>query len=194
MKTYIALLRGINVGGKNSLPMKELVAALEGIGARQVKTYVQSGNAVFQSAAADGARLARKLAAVIERERGFEPHVFIFERSVLDDAIAHNPFPAAEADPVSLHLGILAAVPPQPNLAQLESLKKPSENFRLLGSLFYLHAPEGIGRSKLAASSEKLLGVAMTDRNWRTVCKLRELADEPWGSIEQPRRASRKIK
>jgi len=77
-----------------------------------------------------------------------------------------------------LHLGFLASTPKNHDLEKLDSLKKVSERFHLIDNVFYLYAPEGVGRSKLAASIEKLLGVSMTDRNWRTVCKVRDLAGE----------------
>lgn len=176
MNTYVALLRGINVGGNCPLPMKELVATLEALGARKVKTYIQSGNAVFESPEKDLARLSRKLSAEILKRRGFEPYVHVLTRDALATAIAENPFPEAVADPGTLHLGFLASRPKRPDLGKLSSLKKESERFHLSESVFYLHAPEGVGRSKLAANSEKLLGVPMTDRNWRTVCKLMEMA------------------
>lgn len=176
MNTYIALFRGINVGGNGSLPMKELVAILEDIGARKVRTYIQSGNAIFESAEKDVVRLSRQLSAEIMRRRGFEPHVHILTLEALAKAIAENPFPEAAVDPGSLHLGFLASPPKSPDLKKLSSLRKESEGFHLTGSVFYLRAPEGVGRSKLAASAEKLLGVPMTDRNWRTVCKVMELA------------------
>lgn len=178
MKTYIALLRGINVGGNNSLPMKELVAILASAGARQIKTYIQSGNAVFQSGGKNLSQLSKKLAAEIKQRHGFEPHILILELEAIKKAIAENPFPEAEADPGSLHLGFLATRPKSPKLEKLSSLKKESERFFLGDGVFYLHAPEGVGRSKLAASAEKLLGVPMTDRNWRTVCKIMEMAGE----------------
>ena len=78
----------------------------------------------------------------------------------------------------SLHAGFLAFAPEKPNLKALESLKSPSERFQLIDKVFYLHAPDGVGRSKLAANVERLLGVSMTDRNWRTVCKIWEMAKE----------------
>jgi uncharacterized protein (DUF1697 family) len=178
MKTYIALFRGINVGGNRSLPMKELVTLLEGVGAKEVRTYIQSGNAVFRSAEKNVSKLAKQLAAKIKERRGFEPDILILGSEAITRAMTKNPFPESEADPPSLHLAFLASTPKNPDLEKLEKLKKPSERFRLREDVFYLHAPEGIGRSKLAASAEKLLGVPMTDRNWRTVCKIRELADE----------------
>jgi uncharacterized protein (DUF1697 family) len=177
MNTYIALFRGINVGGNNILPMKVLVAILEKIGSKKVRTYIQSGNAVFESAEKAPARLAARLAAEIEKQQGFDPHVQILELERIKTAIANNPFPEAEAEPSTLHLGFLASAPKSPDLKKLAVIKAESERFQLIDDVFYLHAPEGIGRSKLAASSEKLLGVPMTDRNWRTVCKLREMAE-----------------
>jgi uncharacterized protein (DUF1697 family) len=178
MKTYIALFRGINVGGKNSLPMKELVAILENFGAQKIKTYIQSGNAVFQSDEKSLSQLSKQLTAEIKKRHGFEPHVLILGLDAIERAIEENPFPEAEADPSSLHLGFLASTPKSPDLKKLDSLKKKSERFHLSDHVFYLHAPEGIGRSKLAASTEKLLGVPMTSRNWRTVCKIMEMASE----------------
>lgn len=177
-KACIALFRGINVGGKNSLPVKELVVLLENIGARQVKTYIRSGNAVFRSSERNFSRLARRLTAEIGRRHGFEPRVLVLGLEAMDIAMAENPFPEAEADPGSLHLGFLASRPRNPDLKKLDSLRKGDERFHLSDRVFYLHAPQGVGRSRLAASAEKLLGVPMTDRNWRTVCRIREMAGE----------------
>lgn len=164
------------MGGNNSLPMKELVVLLEDMGAKKVRTYIQSGNAVFHSAEKNTTQLSKQLAAEIRMRHGFEPHVLLIGLEAINTAIAKNPFPEAEADPGSLHLGFLASTPKNPDLEKLNSLKKASERFHLSDKVFYLHAPEGVGRSRLAASAEKLLGVPMTDRNWKTVCKIRELA------------------
>jgi uncharacterized protein (DUF1697 family) len=176
MNIYVAFFRGINVGGNNPLPMKTLVAALDNIGARKVRTYIQSGNAVFESAEINLARLSKQLSAEINERCGFAPHVHILTLEALSQAIAENPFPDAVADPSSLHLGFLSSSPKSPNLEKLAALRKDSERFLLAEHVFYLHAPEGVGRSKLAANAEKLLGVPMTDRNWKTVCKLMEVA------------------
>jgi uncharacterized protein (DUF1697 family) len=176
MNTYVALFRGINVGGNGSLPMKDLVAILEETGARKVRTYIQSGNAAFESAEKNSTRLAQQIAVEVMKRRGFEPNVHILALEAFAKAIAENPFPEAAADPASLHLGFLASRPRNPDVEKLSSLRKESERFHLSESVFYLHAPEGVGRSKLAASAERLLGVPMTDRNWRTVCKVLEMA------------------
>jgi uncharacterized protein (DUF1697 family) len=178
VKTYIALFRGINVGGKNTLPMKELVAILEHLGSRNVKTYIQSGNAVFDSNEKKASRLSSKIRVEIKKHRGVEPYVLLLEVEEMEKAIAGNPFPEAESKPNTLHVSFLTSAPMNPDLKTLESLKKENERFLLKGTVLYLHAPEGVGRSKLAASAERLLGVSMTDRNWRTVCKIRDMAKE----------------
>ncbi|HXV75245.1 MAG TPA: DUF1697 domain-containing protein [Candidatus Polarisedimenticolaceae bacterium] len=175
-ESFVALLRGINVGGRNKLPMKDLVRILERLGARNVRTYIQSGNAVFEVAARGSSALARKLSAEIEKEFGFDARAQVLSLDAIDEAMMRNPFPEAESAPASLHLGFLASLPKRPDLAKLDRLRQGSERFRLIGRVFYLHAPEGVGRSKLAAGAEQALGVPMTDRNWRTVCRVRELA------------------
>lgn len=178
MKTYVALFRGLNVGGKNTLPMKDLVAILEEVGCRNVRTYIQSGNAVFESNANDPAQLSISISREIKKHRGYEPYVLLVGLEDLEKAITNNPFPEAEEEPQSLHVGFLALTPKTPDLKALENLRSNNERFRLIDNVFYLHAPEGIGRSRLAANAERLLGVTMTDRNWRTVCKIREMAKE----------------
>lgn len=172
MDTYIALLRGINVGGHNILPMLELVTMLEEIGLSQIKTYIQSGNVVFQSEARKRVELSQKIGAAIEQRRGFAVQVMILDVNEFKRAIAANPFADIEAEPNALHFFFLASLPEQPDLKAIERVKKNSEQFKLIDKVFYLYAPEGIGRSKLAMNVEKLLGVAVTARNWRTVSKL----------------------
>jgi uncharacterized protein (DUF1697 family) len=178
MNTYVVFLRGINVGGRNTLPMKELVVLLEDIGCRNVRTYIQSGNVVLQSTNRSASGLSRAISLEVKKRRGFEPHVLLLRVNDFERAIAANPFPEAETDPTGLHFGFLDTVPSKPDLNKLESLKVKSERFQLIDKVFYLYAPDGVGRSKLAASSERLLGVSMTDRNWRTLCKIRDMAKE----------------
>ncbi|MRR52842.1 MAG: DUF1697 domain-containing protein, partial [Rhodocyclaceae bacterium] len=92
METSIALFRGINVGGNASLPMKELVGILQDLGCQNVRTYIQSGNAVFDSAAGDPAALVSRIAAAIQQRRGFAPHVLLLRLAQLEQAMAQNPF------------------------------------------------------------------------------------------------------
>lgn len=175
MKIYIALFRAINVGGHNVLPMKQLVALLEDIGSRNVKTYIQSGNAVFQHKTEDSIKLSNRISAVIKENRAFEPQVLLLDFGELEDAIALNPFPGAEIEPKTLHLYFLDSVPKNPDLDQLENIKRNNERFKLIDKIFYLYSPDGIGRSKLAARIEKSLGVSVTARNWRSVCKILDM-------------------
>jgi len=176
MNTYIALFRGINVLGKNLLPMRDLVALCEALGCKNVRTYIQSGNVVFQSRRSDRSSLARKISTGIAERHGFEPRVLLLTTDEMAHAVRSNPFPEAAAEPKSLHLYFLAAAAKHPDLEALERLRKPDERFHFADSVFYLHAPDGIGRSKLAASAERRVGVPMTARNWRTVCSIMELA------------------
>lgn len=178
MKTYIALFRGINVGGNNILPMKELAALLEKLGAHGVKTYIQSGNAVFRHQAERASQLSSRISAAIKESHSFEPRVLLLDLVEMEQAMASNPFPEAESDPKTLHLYFLASAPRNPDLEMLDSLQKDNEQFKLIDNVFYLHAPDGIGRSKLAERVEKALGVAATARNWRTVSKIMVLAKQ----------------
>lgn len=176
MKTRIALLRGINVGGANPLPMAELTTLLAALGARAIRTYIQSGNAVFLCPEPSCASLGSRLTAEIGKRHGFTPDVLVLTPEALIRAIEENPFPEAAGMPKTLHLGFLAAPPSTPDLARLDGLKRGGERFHLANDLLYLHLPDGAGRSKLAAGAERALGEPMTVRNWNTVLKLAEMA------------------
>ena len=149
--------------------MKELVAVLEGSGLKKVQTYIQSGNVVFQCKATKTRKLSQDIGTAVFKSHELTPQVFVLSVQELHDVIASNPFPEGESDPKSLHLFFLESSPANPDLKRLESLQSESERFKLIDTVFYLHAPNGIGRSKLAANVEKTLGVAMTARNWRSV-------------------------
>lgn len=176
MPTWIALLRGINVGGKNKLPMKELVATLQADGFADVSTYIQSGNVVFKSPTCNAERIAAQIAAALTKSHGIDTHVHVVSAAQLNKAVAANPFPIPENEGNKLHLNFLEQAPEAPDRDSLDALKNPSESWLLDDNIFYLHAPDGIGRSKIAARAEKLLGVAATARNWRTVLKLQAMA------------------
>jgi uncharacterized protein (DUF1697 family) len=172
---YIALFRGINVGGKNSLTMKALVRMLEENGYTRVQTYIQSGNVIFQSTSAKAEVFSRIIGRAIASKYGFQPGIVVLSAQELNKAAAANPFPKAEAESKSLHLYFLSQAPKDPDLEALNRLKSDNESFKLIGDVFYLHAPDGIGRSKLAPRVEKLLDVETTARNWNTVTKLLEM-------------------
>lgn len=176
MATYVALFRGINVGGKNILPMKDLRALLGTLGCEDVKTYIQSGNAVFRHRETDTASLARLIREAIASSHGFDPAVLLLTGDNLVEAAQSNPFPEGESDPSKLHLFFLGAAPENPDLGAIQALRTDDERFALVGEVAYLLAPAGIARSKVAARAERLLGVAATARNWRSVTKILELA------------------
>jgi uncharacterized protein (DUF1697 family) len=176
MATWIALLRGVG-GGIRPLSMRELTAALEGIGLKDVRTYIQSGNVIFSSPKA-APRLAGEIERCIEKKFGFHSNTFVLSVDELRRAAANNPFPQADAEPKTLHLFFLAQPPKAPQLDAMNELKAKSEQFALTSKVFYFYAPQGFGISKLAAKAGRLLGVDTTARNWRTVGKLLELAKE----------------
>ena len=131
---------------------------------------------MFDSPSRDRAKLARRISETIAAKRGFEPRVLLVDFPELERVIASNPFIEAESEPKSLHVGFLESEPKDADLQALDRLRTGRERFEIVGSAFYLHTPDGFGTSKLAAQAEKLLGVPMTARNWRTVLKVRDLA------------------
>ena len=156
--------------------MKDLAAYLTQLGCRDVRTYIQSGNAVARQSSKSISTLARSLSETIADNHGFAPHVLAFAADKLDSIIEENPFAAAESNPAFLVVGFLDRAAKSPNLARLDKLRTASERFHLTDDAFYLHVPEGLGRSRLATAAERAVGVAMTMRNWRTVMKLHEMA------------------
>ena len=120
------------------MPMKELIALLEDLGCRNVKTYIQSGNAVFESKINNPSQLSKKISAEIKKSRGFEPHVLLLRFEEMEKAITNNPFSEGEKDPKALHVGFLTSTPKTANLKALEGLKANREEFKLLDSIFYL--------------------------------------------------------
>lgn len=175
MATCIAFFRGINVGGRNRLTMADLLRQFETLGIHGARTHIQSGNVAFRCSRQQRPEIGRRIAASIQQAHGFEPKVHIITIQELEHAVAANPFMDARQDPSNLHLWFLKEVPGNPDLETLEQLKTGTERFALDGKVFYLHAPDGIGSSKLAAAVEKCLGTDATARNWQTVTKTLEL-------------------
>jgi len=178
MTAYIALLRGINVGGKNILPMADLVKILEGLGAQKVSTYIQSGNVVFHHQEVNSDEYSSVISNEIEKQFGFAPKVLLLTEEEFDRAMDENPFPVTDENGNTLHLGFLASEPENVSIEKLSALKTESEHYCLTPKVFYLYAPDGVGKSRLAAAAEKIIDVDMTDRNWNTVCKIKELISE----------------
>ncbi len=175
---WIALFRGINVGGNNILPMAKLKSDLESLKLKNVRTYIQSGNVVFESTTKSASSLSKKIARRIEEQHGFRPHLLVLNRDDLLTAIKSNPFPTAVSDPKTLHFFFLAEPAVDPNTKALDNAKSATERLPTDATVFYLHAPDGIGRSKLAANAEKYLGVVTTARNYRTVDSLLSMATQ----------------
>ena len=168
--TYVVLLRGINVGGRGVLPMRELTVLLEELGFESVRTYIQSGNVVVQTRVPLMDDAALRITRAIGVAKGFEPQVLVLSAAQWRDAITNNPY--VTTDGKALHFFFLASVPDTVNTGRLVSLKAVSESYTLINQVFYLHAPEGVGRSKLASAVEACMGVPVTARNWNTVKKL----------------------
>ena len=173
MNTSLILFRGINVGGRNILPMKELTAILEDLGYSNVRTYIQSGNAIISSAKKCTNEAVAEISTRITKTHGFEPQVLLLHKSELNKAVANNPFMVEDGK--ALHFYFLGTRPGNPDIEKLQKLKTATEKFELNESVFYLHAPAGVGRSKLAAAVENCLGVTTTARNLNTVRKLQEM-------------------
>ena len=176
MTIYIALIRGITVGGRHNLPMQQLRKLLGRVGCEDVQTYVQSGNAVFRSTH-DATTLSSRITTAINEQFGFAPDVCLLTFEDYQSIVAANPYPDAVDAPRFLHVCFFMGVVDSPDLDTLKSLRSSTERYELLSNAFYLHAPDGIGRSKLAAKVDKCLGVQTTGRNWRTVTKIADLAD-----------------
>jgi uncharacterized protein (DUF1697 family) len=172
LRTWIALLRGINVVGRRQLLMKDLAAIFERSGFSSVRTYIQSGNVIFQSAHGTARSLAAEIAALILKRAGFEPQVMVLSPRELAAAVRGNPFPQADQDHKSLHLFFLSARPPRPDLDSLTRLKRGREGFALEGKVFYLFTPHGFPQCELHDKIERFLGVHATARNWRTARQL----------------------
>ena len=176
MPQYIALFRGINVGGNNILPMADLRALMTRLGLKQVASYIQSGNVVFHTDHADLTIVRQLIQSSIHEQFGFSPRILILSVDAFREAMANNPFPDGPAEPKTLHLFFLAEPAGEIEWQAINDLKAASEEVSLIGDVFYLYAPKGIGRSRLAARVEKLLGVSATARNWRSVTRIEALA------------------
>ncbi|MER7562186.1 DUF1697 domain-containing protein [Streptomyces sp. NPDC097941] len=176
--TYAALLRGINVGGSRKVPMADLRTLMEDLGHGGVRSYLQSGQAVFTADHGDEDTLAAELTDAIEKRFGFTVDVIVRDHTYLK-AIADNcPFPAAELEGRQLHVTYFSAPVDAARFAEIDQAAHLPEEFRLGDRALYLYAPNGLGRSKLAEQLSRPRlnkGVIATSRNWNTVVKLVEM-------------------
>ena len=177
-ETYVALLRGINVGGKNKLPMKDLVRMFVDAGCENARSFIQSGNVIFHVAHAGAVQLPDIITAGIAREFGYQAPVLLRSTEQLKDVISHNPFLQEGASENALHVMFLADQPTAARVAGLDPNRSPPDSFRVRGQEVYLHLPAGVANSKLTNSYfDSKLATVSTGRNWRTVTKLLELME-----------------
>ncbi len=180
MTTYISILRGINVSGKNLIKMETLRKAYENLGFQDVKSYVQSGNVVFNAEAIDPKTLAEKISEMIAQEFGMEVPVIAFEAEKLERVITQSPFTKdSEKDPKFLHVTFLASIPAQVDMTAIEEKKQAGEEITIVNDAVYLYCPNGYGKSKLTNNFlENKLKVSATTRNWKTTNQLLNMAQE----------------
>jgi uncharacterized protein (DUF1697 family) len=186
MPTHVALLRGINVGGRNKVAMADLRKVVESLGHGEVATYIQSGNVVFSSTDTDTAAIAAKLERALERAVGVRSSVVVLSRAELAKIIADNPFPD-ETNPKHLHAIVRAAKVGAKDAAAIADAERRAadkggrDQARVAGRTVYLRTPDGLGRSELAAQLARADPTATdrggTARNWATVNKLLAMLD-----------------
>ena len=176
MTTYVALLRGINVGGQTRVRMDDLRSLFVALGHADVTTYIQSGNVIFSSPVDESSRLTREIEKRIADDLGVTVTVLLRTRDDLDQVVAGSPFASRDLDPAKLHVTFLADAPDPERLARLATPTDEPDEYSIVGREVYLYCPNGYGRTKLNnAFIERRLGVAATTRNWRVVTKLRDL-------------------
>jgi uncharacterized protein (DUF1697 family) len=174
---HIALLRGINVGGNNRLLKEDLVSIFHDAGCTEVKTYIQSGNIVYEAESALARQIPAVIAELIVERCGFEVPVVTRTAEELCGVVAANPFLQDGVDEKTLHVAFLAAVPSEALAATLDPQRSPPDEFVVQGREIYLRCPNGLARTKLSnAYFDSNLGTVSTMRNWRTTLRLLAMA------------------
>ena len=170
---YIALLRGVNVSGRNLLKMQELRKCLDKIGFKNTRTYVQSGNIIFQSEILSSVTLAQMISESISRDFGLEVPVLVKTLSEIIAAIEENPFlPDQAENPESLYLTLLERKPEETQLEFIPDQSGP-DRFIIINDRIYLYCPGGYGKTKFTNTFfEKKLKTIATTRNWNTLLQL----------------------
>jgi uncharacterized protein (DUF1697 family) len=192
MATHVALLRGINVGGRNKVPMADLRTVVTSLGHTGVTTYIQSGNVLFTAADGSNEELAASLESAIADSFGIWASVVVLSRDELAGILAANPYPD-EANPKQVHVVFLNAGLPQDLFDRIKAAESAAaakgshDTITAAGDALFLHTPDGFGTSELAQSvfriisapaKQKKASVAATARNWSTATKLLSLCDE----------------
>jgi uncharacterized protein (DUF1697 family) len=173
---YVALLRGVNVGGKNLVPMATLAKLAAACGGEDVATFVQSGNVVFSASSAIARGFEKALAKGIADELGLTIAVVVRSHAEIDDIVKNGPFVGETLDPTRLHVLFLAEAPASEDVATLDPGRSPGDSFVVRGREVFLRLPNGAARTKLTtAYFDARLRTTSTGRNLRTVTKLAEL-------------------
>jgi uncharacterized protein (DUF1697 family) len=175
--TYVAMLRGINVGSGKVVKMERLRASFAALGFGGVRTYVQSGNVVFESEQKSATGLSKKIEEKIQRDFGFTVPVLVKTSKEIAQTVNDNPLVKEKGiDHSKLHVTFSSDAPPKTAVKALEPLATGRERFRILNREISLYCPDGYGRTKLSNTAiEKRLSVVATTRNWRTVNTLLEM-------------------
>jgi uncharacterized protein (DUF1697 family) len=174
MTTYISILRGINVSGHNILKMDQLKKMIEGLGFKNVLTYIQSGNIIYQTKKTDALKLSELIKKGIQKDFGFDVPVFTITSDTLEVLIKNNPFQKdINKDAVFFHVTFLAAIPAQEKIDILKSIDSKNDIFEIVEQAMYLYCPNGYGTTKLSNTFiESKLKVSATTRNWKTTNEL----------------------
>ena len=176
MTTYISMLRGINVSGQKKIKMEELKEFYRSLGFKNIQTYIQSGNVIFESSDKNVSKIINKIERKIKKSFGFDVLVLIRTKNDLKKLIDNNPF--AKKDNSKLLVTLLSDTPLQSPIDEITKIKDDSEEFFIFGKEIYLFCPNGYGKSKLSNNFfERKLKLSATTRNWKTVNKLLELAE-----------------
>jgi uncharacterized protein (DUF1697 family) len=170
--TYIAILRGINVSGSKKLPMAELRDLLSNLNLSNVKTYIQSGNAVFTSNEKGQKKLENQISEAIKKKYDYDVPVLVKTIEQWKKAMANNPFTAEDISKQAITF--LASIPEETTI----DIDSKDDQFQIIASEVYLYCPNGFGRSKLTNNLfERKLKTQATTRNWKTINKLLEMAE-----------------
>lgn len=175
----VALLRGINVGGKNKLPMADLAAMFREAGCDDVRTYIQSGNVVFRAGPALAGDIPSLISASILDQFGYRIPVVTRTASEFREIVKANPFSESGTEANKLLVLFLADLPDRAQVEALDPNRSPGDEFAVVGREVFLHYPNGVARSKLTnAYFDSRLSTTGTARNWRTVGRLFEMVEE----------------
>lgn len=177
MRTYIALLRGINVSGQKKIKMAELREHLSELPYSNIQTYIQSGNLLFDREETDSSVIEQEIHEKIREKYGFEVPVMVKTKENFQHVVDHHPFiQQRNEDPKYVHVTFLEKAPDPAQVAVLQSVEYAPEEFHIEGAYFYFFSPNGYGRAKLNNNFiERKLKLRATTRNWKTVNKLLEM-------------------